>query len=43
MIFRPIGDLFPPPEANVNTDTHTHTQSLKGEKGREDDIKYVFL
>lgn len=39
MIFRPIGDLFPPPEANVNT----HTHSLKGEKGREDDIKYVFL
>lgn len=43
MIFRAIGDLFPPPEANVHTDTHIHTHRLKGEKGRGDDIKYVFL
>ena len=25
MIFRAIGDLFLPPEANVHTDTHTYT------------------
>lgn len=27
MIFRAIGDLCAPPEANVNTDTQTHTDS----------------
>ena len=46
MIFRAIGDLCAPPEANVNTDTQTHTHRLKGEKGRGEvdyDIIYVFL
>lgn len=35
MIFRAIGDLFPPPEANVNTDTQTHTEieRREGERG----------
>lgn len=35
MIFRAIGDLFAPPEANVNTDTQTHIEieRREGERG----------